>query len=106
MIATVERPGGTDRFGNPLPPAVHQIVVNDATPRGSEERTDGQATVITGYSLYCPADVDVEAQDSVVLNADPQPEDERWRVEGEPARWSWMSGLPAGVVVLVTRTEG
>lgn len=106
MIATVERPGGTDRFGNPLPPATHTIVVNDMTPRGSEERTDGQATVITGYSLYCSPGVDIAAQDAVVFSDNPQPEDDRWQVEGEPAEWAWMAGLPAGVVVLVTRAEG
>lgn len=104
ITVTVERSGGTDRFGNPLPGTSHTIEGCAVAPRSSEERTDGQATVIVGRSLFMPPGADVTAHDVVVLNGDPQPDDERWQVEGEPAVWeNPYTGWSAGVVAPLTR---
>ncbi len=106
LTVTVERPGGTDRHGNPLPGTFHTVSGCTVTPRSSEERTDGQATVITGRSLFAPPGTDLEAQDVVVLSAAPREDDERWQVDGEPAAWDWFDGNGAGVVAVLTRAEG
>lgn len=104
ITVTVERSGGTDRFGNALPGTSHSIAGCAVAPRSSEERTDGQATVISGRSLYLPAGSDITAHDVVVLNGAPQPGDERWQIEGEPAEWTNpFTGWSPGIVVALTR---
>lgn len=101
ITVTVERPGGTDRYGISLPGTSHTIDNCLVVPRGSEERTDGQATVITGQSLYTTSPGgDLASQDLVVLNGDPQDGDERWQVEGDPGAWGF------GLEAVLTRAEG
>ncbi len=106
VTVTVERSGGTDRYGNPFPGTSHTISGCAVTPRSSEERTDGQATVITGRSLYAPPGADLEPQDVVVLNPAPSDDDDRWQVDGEPADWDWFDGSGAGLVAVLARAEG
>lgn len=107
VTVTIERPGGTDRYGNTLPGTSHIVEGCAVAPRSSEERTDGQATVITGRSLYAPAGADITAGDAVVLNGAPQDDDERWQVNGDPAEWvNPFTGWSPGTAVALTRAEG
>lgn len=100
ITVTVERPGGSDRFGTPLPGTSHVVERCLVTPRSSDEKTDGRATVVTGMSLHGPPGADINAQDVIVLNKAPQPSDDRWQVAGEPGRW------PSTTEVVLTRAEG
>jgi len=101
VAVTVERSAGTDRYGNQLPGGTsHRIDGCLIAPRSSEERTDRQATVITGRSLYAPPGADLRSQDVVVFSASPQPSDPRWQVDGEPGDWG------VGLEAVLTRVEG
>ncbi len=96
FTVTVERPGGTDRYGNPLPGATHTVDGCATAPAGSSEQTGAAATVEWDLDLLAPFDADIAAQDVVLLPGDP----ERYAVDGRPARFrspftSWEAGTLA-----------
>lgn len=67
-----------------------------AEPRPSSEPVqDARNAVVSGFTLYLPADADVTAADRMVVRGN------TYDVLGEPASW-----LGAGLVVQVGRTEG
>lgn len=103
VTVTVERPGGTDQYGNPLPPADHTIDDCAVAQDSTLEMTDGRATTITVFSLYTTTpDADLEPQDVIVM-----PDGERWQVQGDA--WSPvhpMTGWQPGTRVDVRKVEG
>lgn len=104
---TVHRAGGTDRFGNPLPGTSHTIDGCAVSPSGSTELVNGQATVTAEDRVYAPYDADVTAQDEIEIPAGQPIAAGRYQIDGEPQRWrNPFTGLDAGTVVRLTRTEG
>lgn len=112
LTITVERPTGTDRHGNPQPPNVHKVedcatAPPGTTALGTSESTIDAMTVVWDLDLLAPIDCDIKPQDSVVLSDDPQPEDERFQVFGQPRRYSNpFTGWRAGTVVRLKGAEG
>ncbi len=104
VTVTVERPGGTDRYNNPLPGAPPHTVDGCATaPAGSSEQTGTAATVEWDLDLYAPYDADIAAQDVILLPGDP----ERYAVHGRPARFrSPFSGWEAGTLARLKGVRG
>lgn len=106
---TVERPGGTDRYGDSLPAATRTVAGCIFAPRSSAEgsalggRVLGTPnTVITGITGYLPADAAITATDVIV-----RPDGTRWQVEGEPGLWaSPFTGWSPGLEVALVRVEG
>lgn len=100
---TVKRPGGRDRYGNPLPGTEHTIDECVWAPRSSVEENDSRATTIVGLTMYGPYGSDIASTDQVELPGDDVP----WYVEGDPGEWTNpFTGEPAGFEVNLTRTRG
>lgn len=79
---TVSRPGGVDRYGDPLPATEHVIAGCVLAPVGSDEELAGADRVVTRMTVYAPIDSDVMAIDRVVLQ-----DGTRWQVVGQPAQY-------------------
>lgn len=78
----VERPAGTNRYGDPLPATEHTIDGCVLAPAGSSETTDRADQVTNRMTVYAELHADVRATDRVRL-----PDDTRWQVDGEPQRY-------------------
>lgn len=104
---TVERPAGSDRYGNPLPGSSHTIKVRAVGPRGSSDEVEGdrRAQVITDLGMYCPPGTDIRSQD-VVTDPLPPIYTGKWQVQGDPGDWRYLSGRGAGIAVVLHRVEG
>lgn len=106
VSVTVERPGGTDPYGNPLPGSTRTIIGCAFAPRGDsdEDNADRRAEVITSLSMFAPFDADLQPQDVVI---DPTPYTGRWQVEGDSALWqNPFSGTKAGMAAVLKRVKG
>lgn len=92
---TVSRPGGTNRYGDPLPATEHTIPGCVVAPGSSEEHTDGADQVHALATVYAPIDADVTATDRLIM-----PDGTRWQVHGFPARY--RSPFTAGGVCVIS----
>ncbi|TDQ01249.1 hypothetical protein EV186_1021117 [Labedaea rhizosphaerae] len=98
---TVSRPGGTNRYGDPLPATEHQVTGCVIAPAGSDEQTDRQEQVTRRATVYADVDADVGATDRLVLA-----DGTRWQVIGDPQRYR-SPFAPAGVCqVHIERVTG
>lgn len=79
---TVSRPGGTNRYGDPLSATDHQLTGCVVAPAGSDEQTDRADQVTTRLVVYADLDADVTAIDRLV-----RADGTRWQVVGEPDRY-------------------
>ena len=98
LTVTVERPAGSDRYGNPLTPATHMVDGCVLAPAGSSEQTGASATVEWDLDLLnTDPDADIAPQDVVVI--DEGPDAGRYQVFGKPARyrspWTGQGGIVA-----------
>lgn len=106
---TIERPGGTDKWGQKLPSTEHTSegwgfapTTGTGGQRSSTEDNYQHNTVIRVSTGYGPPDADVADQD-VIRRADGT----RWQVEGDPGRWrNPLTGWPAGTEVSLRRVTG
>ena len=98
---TVSRPGGTNRYGDPLPATEHQVTGCVIAPGGSDEQTESQDQVTRRATVYADLDADLTATDRLVL-----PDGTRWQVIGEPQRYR-SPFAPQGVCqVQIERVTG
>lgn len=99
---TVERPGGTDRFGNPLDPATHTEPNCWAAPAGSTEQTHLEDVVDWDLDLFVLGpDADIRYQDVVYGipgHVDSVGKPIRYQVTGRPAVWRSPTGWNPGTV--------
>lgn len=104
---TVERPSGTDRYGNPLTPATHTLPGVGLAPAGSSEEIGDRSTVTWDVDLLSddatadlrPSDVVVVPSGSVYAG--------RFEVHGRPARYlSPLTGWDAGMVARLKGVSG
>lgn len=100
---TVERPGGTNRWGDTLPGTEHTSECWAFAPRTSSEDNEQANQVITGLTGYGPPGADVAAQD-VIRRGDGT----RWHVDGDIGQWgpSPLTGWHPGVEVALRRVTG
>ncbi|HET7388430.1 MAG TPA: hypothetical protein VFJ19_17390 [Nocardioidaceae bacterium] len=106
VTVTVERPGGTDRYGNPLPSTFHAVTGCAFAPRGEsdEDNADRRAEVITSLSMFAADGADLAPQDVVI---DPTPYTGKWQVEGDAAVWrNPYTGRTAGIAAVLKRVGG
>lgn len=92
---TIERPAGTNRYGDPLPATEHTIDDCVLAPAGSSETTDRQNQVTARTTAYAPPGADVRATDRVRL-----PDGTRWQVDGEPQRYRSPFATGSGLCVI------
>lgn len=103
VTATVERPGGTDQYGNPLPGTSHTVPGCGVAPSGSTEKHGPEATVEWDLDLLAPLAADFKAEDVVTLPGDST----RYQVHGRPkVLRSPFTGWEAGQVVRLKGVEG
>lgn len=99
---TVTRPGGTSRYGDPLPGVDHVLDGVGFAPRYSTELTAQRSTVIVGLTMLADVGADVLPVD-VITRANGK----KYQVEGEPGEWiSPLTGWHAGVEVALVRVTG
>ena len=68
-------------------------------PRYATESTDPRvAPVIVGKTVYGPATVTIDADDTLIIDG------VTWQVDGLPGEWPWPGGGMAGLEVPVKRT--
>lgn len=99
-------PGGWDADGDPIASTTTQTVLDgvlvaprtDLVSQG-ESTARGRHGVIVGYTLYCPAGVDVSRHDRFLVDGD-----DLWEVTGEPG--PWLGHIAGGVEVALRRAEG
>lgn len=93
---TAVRPGGKDKFGDPLPATETDVAGCVVWPRSSTETENHSDTVIVGLSVLFPSGTDIKATDQVrragVL----------YDVDGEPGTWD----ADTGIEVALTRGTG
>ena len=99
---TVERPGGKDRFGNPLPPAVHTIEDCWDAPAGTSETSHLEEIVEWDLDLLSPYGADLKPADIVKIPGDST----RYQVHGRPNRWKGPDGWEAGSVTRLKAATG
>jgi len=105
-------PAGTDRYGDPLPPAVGVAAIpgcglaphsaaDRSSPEAGESSGYGRDGVIGGYTLYAPPDADIRRTDQVEARGVVHD------VTEIPARWqSPHTGRRPGLVVTLRYAEG
>lgn len=92
---TVRHSGGTDRYGNPLPPPPDDIVADCLiAPRSSAETDNLGDLVDSRMVVYAPAGTTVVATDRLLLPGYVG----EWQVAGDPNRWdlggdSYIAGV-------------
>lgn len=107
VTLTVNRSGGRDRYGNPLPGTSHTIDDCALAPTGSTEMVNGQATVIDQDTVYADYGADVEPRDEIVVPAGQPISPGVYQVDGSPARYrNPFTGDAAGCVIRLTRATG
>lgn len=101
FTATVIRPGGHDRHGNPLPSSEHEISRCARDQQRSSEVVDGTLVVTTTERILCDdPDADVRAGDFLRLPG----ETGAWQVSGDVDRpASPFTGWRPGCVIPVER---
>lgn len=96
---TVTRPAARDATGDPTGPPPSPHTLDNCAISWNETSTDHdrRTTTVTQAKLYCPADSDIRAGDSVRL-----PDGLDYLVEGQPERWKspWNGWEPGAVVRL------
>lgn len=108
---TVRRPSSPAAIGprgDPLPWTTHAVdgcVFAPSVSAGasvSTESVDRRDTVITGLTLFAPADADIQATDRIV-----RADGSLWEVDGTPGTWAapWTPWRP-GLQVAVKRVTG
>lgn len=104
VTATVTRPAGSDRFGNPLPAQPPHTVAGCApAPAGSTEQHHLEQTIEWDVDLLGPYDADFQPEDVVTLAGD----DTRYHVHGVVKRWkNPMTGWEAGSVTRLKAATG
>lgn len=115
ITATVERPGGTDQYGNPLPGTTYTVDGCAPAPAGSTEKHGPEATVEWDLDLLIPygapltptppseEPAGIAAQDVVTLPGDTT----RYQVHGMPKHFrSPFTGWEAGTVVRLKGVAG
>lgn len=108
VTLTVDRPAGTDAYGNPLAGVTHTVDDCVVAPRGSpfEDNADHRDQIIDSLSVYAPSGADIKAQD-VAVDPLPPAYTGRWQVQGDVAYWqSPFTGWQPGVEVILKRVEG
>ena len=101
ITVTVERPTGTDRHGNPLPPTSSTVGDCVTAPAGSTEQTGPSSLVEWDLDLIAPHDADIRPSDAVVVDG------ERYAVFGRPQRFrNPFTGWEAGLVARLKGAEG
>lgn len=84
----IRRPGGTDRFGNPLAGTTHILTDCAWSPINSVEVTGPlRDTVKTGIWLFGQADDDIAPQDEVWGPDDDWDAEPEWFVDGDIDRY-------------------
>lgn len=107
--ATIERPGGTDQYGNPLPGETQRIEASFVAPAGSTEWTSNRMTTETKFDWYLPPFTEIQEWDTVEFDDGPFAwSGERCQVEGRPADWSVHPSTNSefGVVALLKSPRG
>jgi len=67
-------------------------------PRYANESTDPRvAPIVVGKTVYGPADVTIDEDDTLVIDGI------EWQVDGLPGDWPWPGGGMAGLEVPVKR---
>ena len=100
---TVVRPGGTDRYGDPLPAVEHDERFCVVAPRGalSSETTFQSDQIIVGWTVYAPPGADIRATDQLRVRG------VLCDVTGEPALWQQPGSHRAdGLQVAAQRVSG
>lgn len=92
---TVSRPGGENRYGDPLPATEHVIENCVFAPGGTSETTDRADQVTARMTVYTDLDADVTATDRGQA-----PDGTWWQVSGEPQRYRSPFAADAGVCVI------
>lgn len=103
FIATVERPTGSDKHGNPLTAAPpHEIGRCARNQKSTLEQIEGQQVVVTQEQILCDdVDADVLPRDVLVL-----PDGGRWQVTAEVERFhSPFTGWAPGCVIPIERAS-
>lgn len=104
---TVNRGGGVDKFGDPLPTTSHTVSGCAAAPAGSVEHTGDAGTVIDQDTVYAPHDADVVATDTVTVPAGQAIDPGTYYISGRPQRYqNPFTGTQAGTVLRLTRSTG
>lgn len=99
---TVIRTTRSARYGDTTDGTSFTLSGCGFAPRGSSELEEQRVTVITGYTMYAPADADIRPTDVVVRESGT-----RWQVKGEPGYWvSPFTGWAAGIEVALERVTG
>lgn len=111
MISRVRAaPGGTDRYGDPIPGAETTTVIDGAfvAPRmSSDVDGPGRAGVTVGLTLFAPFGTDLVTTDKILVEDDGA-NDGLYRIDGQPGDWSFRLGSnrPAGQVTALVRVDG
>lgn len=98
--------GGRDRNGDPTGGSSHTLTGCVVQPRdgngtGGNELTANQDTVITGLSLWAPADADLLPTDRITYRG------LDYDVEGQPGVYrSFVTGAAVGVYAALRRVTG
>lgn len=104
---TVQRPGGFDRSGKPLPSVDHTVSGCAAAPAGSTEYVNGVSTVIDKDTLYAPPGADIKATDLVVVPAGQAIDPGTYNVDGRAQQYvNPFTGDAPGTVVRLNRGTG
>ena len=92
FAASVERPGGRDEFGVPIPGTVHTVADCLISTTASEEQVRSDSPDTTAW-IYAPVGADFRANDMVTVPESPLWLSGRFKVTGRP------SPTPLGVSV-------
>jgi len=106
-------PGGWDQYGDPIPSAVDELVIDGCVwaPRtnttdggiGEEPMPQGRHGAVVGFSLFPPPGADIRRTDQVRLTGIYG----LFEVEGEVGEWvSPYTGMAEGGQVALRRVEG
>jgi len=107
FTATVKRPAGQDRFGNPLPPVPPWSIDGcGAAPAGSSELVHGQTVTIDQDTLYAPIDAVIESTDLIEIPAGQVISAGVYQVLGNPQRWrNPLTGTAFGCLIRIERVS-
>lgn len=92
FTALVERPGGRDEFGVPIPGTSHEVEDCLISTTASEEQVRSDDPDTTAW-IYAPVGADFKANDLVTVPPSPLRLDGKFKVTGRP------SPTPLGVSV-------
>lgn len=84
FVATVERPGGRDEFGVPIPGAEHAVKDCLISTSASEDQVRSDSPETTAW-IYAPVGADFKANDLVTVPESPLWLSGRFKVTGRPS---------------------